>query len=80
MKNLWELTQPKWKGKVAFYDPLSKGTYPDWFNQTEMHHDDAMAAAYETQFGSELDRGEESATRAWVKAFAANGPLLTDSR
>ena len=77
--NLWELTLPEWKGKVAFYDPLSKPTYPDWFNQTEMHHDDAMAAAYETQFGSELDRGGESAMRAWVKAFAANGPLLTDS-
>ena len=80
VKNLWELTEPEWKGKVAFYDPLSKPTYPDWFNQTEMHHDDEMAAAYEAQFGKELDRGEESATRAWVKAFAANGPLLTDSR
>ena len=79
VKNLWELTLPEWKGKVAFYDPLSKPTYPDWFNQTEMHHDDAMAAAYETQFGQELDRSEESATATWVKAFAANGPLLTDS-
>jgi iron(III) transport system substrate-binding protein len=58
---------------------LSKPTYPDWWNQTEMHHDDAMAAAYETQFGTELDRSDESATAAWVRAFAANGPLLADS-
>ena len=44
-----------------------------------MHHDDEMAAAYETQFGTELDRSQQGAMRAWVKAFAANGPLLTDS-
>ena len=63
VKNLWELTLPEWKGKVAFYDPLSKPTYPDWFNQTEMHHDDAMAAAYETQFGKRARprRGERDA-------------------
>jgi iron(III) transport system substrate-binding protein len=79
VKNLWELTLPEWKGRVAFYDPLSKPTYPDWFNQTEMHHDDEMAAAYETQFGTELDRSQQGAMRAWVAAFAANGPLLTDS-
>lgn len=79
VKNLWELTTEKWKGKVAFYDPLSKGTYPDWFNQTETHYDDAMAEAYKAQFGKDLDGSEDSATSAWVKAFAQNGPLLSDS-
>jgi iron(III) transport system substrate-binding protein len=79
VKNIWELTTEKWRGKVAFYDPLSKGTYPDWFNQTETHHDDQMAAAYKAQFGKDLENGEDSATAAWVKAFAENGPLLSDS-
>jgi iron(III) transport system substrate-binding protein len=79
VKNIWELTTEKWRGKVAFYDPLSKGTYPDWFNQTETHHDDQMAAAYRAQFGKDLENGEDSATAAWVKAFAENGPLLSDS-
>ena len=80
VKNIWELTEPEWKGKVAFYDPLSKGTYPDWFNQTETHYDDDMAAAYKAHFGKDLaPDGEESATAAWVKAFAANGPLIADS-
>src|SRR5690606_16700348 len=79
VKNLWDLTREEWKGRVAFYDPLSKGTYPDWFNQTEMHHDGEMAAAYKAAFGKELDSREESATAAWVKAFAENEPLLTDS-
>lgn len=79
VKNIWELTTEKWKGKVAFYDPLSKGTYPDWFNQTETHYDDVMAEAYKTQFGKDIDGSEDSATSAWVKAFAQNGPLLSDS-
>jgi iron(III) transport system substrate-binding protein len=80
VKNIWELTQPEWKGKVTFYDPLSKGTYPDWFNQTETHFDDEMAAAYKAQFGKDIaPDDEESATAAWVKAFARNGPLIADS-
>ncbi|KQZ15123.1 ABC transporter substrate-binding protein [Mesorhizobium sp. Root554] len=80
VKNIWELTEPKWKGKVAFYDPLSKGTYPDWFNQTETHFDAEMKDAYKARFGKDIDTGgEESATAAWVKAFAQNGPLLADS-
>lgn len=80
IKNIWELADPKWKGKVAFYDPLSKGTYPDWFNQTAMHHDDEMKAAYKAQYGKDIDLGgEKSATAAWVKAFAQNSPLLADT-
>ncbi|MEO5325394.1 ABC transporter substrate-binding protein [Mesorhizobium sp. CC13] len=79
VKNLWELTEPKWKGKVAFYDPLSKGTYPDWFNQTATHDDAKMKEAYKANFGKDLDVGEDSATAAWVKAFAGNSPLLADA-
>jgi iron(III) transport system substrate-binding protein len=78
VKNLWELTQPQWHGKVAFYDPLVKGTYPDWFNQMAAHDDDQMRAAYKELTGEELVTDEESATAAWVKAFAQNGPLVRD--
>jgi iron(III) transport system substrate-binding protein len=79
VKNIWELTEPEWKGKVAFYDPLSKGTYTDWFNQMERHADEEVAAAYRSHFGKSLSTGQESATAAWVKAFAGNAPLLSDS-
>jgi iron(III) transport system substrate-binding protein len=79
VKNIWEVTEPKWKGKVAFYDPLSKPTYPDWFNQMASHADDAVAAAYREHFGKELETDEDSATAAWIKAFAANAPLIADS-
>lgn len=73
--NIWQLTLPEWRGRVAMQDPLGKPSYTDWFNQMATHGDDAMAAAYQAQFGQPIER----ATEAWVKALAANAPLLTDS-
>lgn len=73
--NIWQLTLPEWKGRVTMQDPLGKPSYTDWFNQMAMHGDDAMADAYRAQFGKDI----ENATQEWVKAMAANAPLLTDS-
>jgi iron(III) transport system substrate-binding protein len=79
VKNMWELTEPKWKGKVALQDPLGKASYVDWFNQLASNADDRIAAAYKERYGKDLKTGEASATAAWVKAFAENGPLLTEA-
>jgi iron(III) transport system substrate-binding protein len=75
--NIWQLTEPEWKGRVAMQDPLGKASYDSWFNQTEMHADDKIAAAYKSLYGKDLVTDEDSATKAFVKALAANGPLLT---
>nr|WP_245944970.1 ABC transporter substrate-binding protein [Pelagibacterium lacus] len=79
VSNIWQLTEPEYARKVAMLDPLVKPNYADWFNQMEMHYDDAMAAAYESHFGTPLETDEASATAAWVKAYAENQPLLGDS-
>ncbi|WP_128255338.1 ABC transporter substrate-binding protein [Falsirhodobacter deserti] len=79
VSNIWELTEPEWRGHVSMQDPLGKPSYTDWFNQMATHHDDAMAAAYEAHYGKPLETDESSATGAWVAAMAANQPLLTDS-
>jgi iron(III) transport system substrate-binding protein len=79
VKNIWELTEPNWKGKVALQDPLGKASYIDWFNQLASHADDKVAAAYKEKYGKDLKTEEASATAAWVKALAENGPLLTES-
>ncbi|WP_244640886.1 ABC transporter substrate-binding protein [Pelagibacterium lentulum] len=79
ISNIWELTEEPWHRKVAMQDPLGKPTYTDWFNQMEMHFDEAIADAYQSHYGFALETEEESATKAWVKALAANAPLLTDS-
>lgn len=76
--NVWELTQPEWQARVAVMDPLDKPIIADWFNQLDHAHDDAMSAAYQAHFGRAY-AGEDSATAAWVRAFAGNGPLISDS-
>ena len=76
--NIWELTEPKWKGKVAMVDPLTKGNYTDWFNQLETYGTDKVAAAYKAHFGKDLETSEKSAAAAWIKALAQNAPLATD--
>ena len=76
--NIWQLAEPEWSHRVAIVDPLSKSSYTDWFNQTEMHNDDAMRKAYEDLYGKPLESEFDTATKAWIAAFAANGPLLTD--
>jgi iron(III) transport system substrate-binding protein len=79
VSNIWELTEPKWKAKVAMQDPLGKASYVDWFNQMAKHGDDEVRAAYKERYGMDLQTDEASATAAWVKALAANAPLLTDA-
>jgi iron(III) transport system substrate-binding protein len=77
--NIWQLTQPEWKGKLAMLDLFDKPLYADWFNQIETHHDAEVAKAYEALYGKPLDLSGQTATAAWVKAFAENAPLLSDS-
>jgi iron(III) transport system substrate-binding protein len=78
VSNIWELTEPKWRGKIALVDPLTKGSYTDWFNQLETHGNDKVAAAYKTHFGKDIETTEKSAAAAWIKALAQNAPLATD--
>jgi iron(III) transport system substrate-binding protein len=77
--NIWQLTEPQWKGKLAMLDLFDKPLYADWFNQIETHHNADVAKAYEDLYGKKLETTEKSATAAWVKAFAQNEPLLSDS-
>lgn len=75
--NVWQLVDPEWNRRVSLMDPLEKPAYADWFNQLAEGHDAEMAAAYAAHYGKPFEG--ESATAAWVKAFAANGPLVADS-
>lgn len=79
VKNIWALTEPKWRGRFAMQDPLGKPTYTNWFNQMEDHFDSAIAEAYEEFYGKPFKSDQESATAAWVAALAKNQPLLTHS-
>lgn len=76
---VWDLTKPEWKGKLATQDPLGKPVYLQWFNQLDDHGAQALAGAYQEEFGKEVPGGESEAAKEWIKAIAANQPILTSS-
>lgn len=77
IKNIWQLTDPEWKGRVSIPDPLLRNETMFWFNQIETNQDDLMAKAYREHFNEDLPKDAESATSEWVKRFAANQPNVT---
>lgn len=76
IKNVWDLTDKKWRGKLALPDPQLFDYAPYWWNQLATHHDDAMKSAYKSHYGKTLKTDEDSATAAWIKALAQNSPQL----
>lgn len=77
VKNIWELTDPKWKGKVMFQDPLGKEVFTQWFTQMSEQGSEKLAAAYEQLGRGKLKLTEKDAAYQWVKGLAKNRPVLT---
>ncbi|MCI0476530.1 MAG: ABC transporter substrate-binding protein [Anaerolineales bacterium] len=78
--NLWDLTTPKWKGKVVTVDPLVRGDYLDLMTEIVLRSDE-MAKAYEAQFGKpiQLSSGVKSAGEQWIRDLYANDLILLKS-
>lgn len=78
--NLWDLTRPEWNGRVQMKDPLQTEENMNFLSGA-VQHADAMAAAYEKEFGEPitLSRGVENAGYEWIKRLKANGLVLTSS-
>jgi iron(III) transport system substrate-binding protein len=76
VKNLWELTQPEWKGKVVIEDPLADASTLSKL-LTYVSHADEMKQAYIDLYGSEpvLDADTPDAGWLWLKKFAQNAPI-----
>jgi len=73
--NLWELTQPEWKGRFFIEDPLNDASTLSKLI-TIVHHADDMKAAYVALYGKDpvLDADTPDAGWLWLKRFAQNGP------
>ena len=73
-KNIWELTEEKWKDKIFFKDPTSETvninflimlTTPEWTER--------LAKAYESQYGKAWESTEfESPAYQWIDGFLKN--------
>lgn len=77
--NLWQLTTPEWRGRVVMVDPLQRGDYLDLMTEIVLQSD-AMAAAYEAQFGSAIDLGgAANAGEKFIQDLFANDLVLVRS-
>jgi iron(III) transport system substrate-binding protein len=74
--NLWELTQPEWRGKVVIEDPLNDASTLSKLITIAFHADE-MKQAYVDLYGSEpvLDEDTPDAGWLWLKRFAQNAPI-----
>jgi iron(III) transport system substrate-binding protein len=76
IKNVWELTQPEWKGKFVIEDPLNDASTLSKLI-TLAYHADEMKQAYVDLYGKEpeLDSDTPDAGWLWFKRFAQNQPI-----
>jgi iron(III) transport system substrate-binding protein len=77
IKNLWEMTLPEWKGRVVMVDPSQRGDYLDFLTEVTLNAD-AMAAAYQQQFGKPitLASGVQNAGEQWIRDLFRNDLVL----
>ncbi|GAA3468324.1 ABC transporter substrate-binding protein [Nonomuraea roseola] len=79
VKNVWDLTEPEWAGKLVMQDPLGKPTVLSFFTQLDAHGNQALEQAYQAKYGKALEAGERSAAYEWIKRISGNRPVLTGS-
>jgi iron(III) transport system substrate-binding protein len=80
IQNVWEATEPQWKGLIQFKDPKSEGvnanfltmiTSPEWAAKLDK--------AYEQRYGKKLVLTTKNAGYEWIKMFFRNGLVLGNS-
>ena len=78
--SLWDLTRPEWRGRVQMKDPLLSAENMNFLQMT-VKYADAMAAAYEAEFGEplELSPGIPNAGCEWILRLVQNDLVLTTS-
>ncbi len=76
ISNIWELTEPEWKGRFFIEDPLNDASTLSKLI-TIAYHADEVKQAYIDLYGSEpvLDDDTPDAGWLWLKRFAQNGPI-----
>ena len=78
--NIWEFTEPKWKGKVVMKDPLASGT-TFMAVATLIEHADDLAGAYKRHTGKDivLSKGIKDAGYEFVYRFLKNDVVILKS-
>jgi iron(III) transport system substrate-binding protein len=77
IKNVWDITEPEWKGKFAWKDPLTTPQLITWMSLIVSDDNPAkLEAAYKQKYGTDLKTTEKNAGYELIKRIAANKPIL----
>lgn len=80
ISNVWELTNPEWKGLVQFKDPKSEGVNANFLTMiTSAEWSAKLEKAYEDLYGKKLVLTTENAGYEWIKRFFQNSLVLGNS-
>ncbi len=76
ISNWWQLTDPKWKGKIFIKDPINSAEDLGML-MSAIENADEFAAAYKELYGTDivLDDDTPDAGWMWLKKFAQNQPV-----
>jgi iron(III) transport system substrate-binding protein len=76
IKNMWDMTDAAWKGKLFIEDPLNDASQMGYL-VTIAAHPKELAVAYKEKFGKDpvLDADTPDAGWLWVKMLAKNKPI-----
>nr|WP_326185501.1 ABC transporter substrate-binding protein [uncultured Oscillibacter sp.] len=80
--NLWQLTEPQWKGKIMMQNPLDNLAWGSWITGFCVGEEpDRLAAAYKDLYGEELvlSDGCANAGYEFLKRLKENEPVFTAS-
>ena len=80
IKNVWEVTEAKWKGLVQFKDPKLEGVNQNFLTMlTSPELSAKLDKAYQAFYGKKLVLTTKNAGYEWIKRFFQNGLLLGNS-
>lgn len=80
--NIWQVTEPQWKGKIMMQDPLDNLSWGSWITGFCVGEvPDQLAAAYQELYGEELVLSEGCANAGYefLKRLHDNAPTYTAS-
>lgn len=80
LTNIWQITDPQYKGQFSMKDPYSEGVNFNFF--TMLTRDDIaaeLADAYKAYYGKDIELTTENAGYEFIKAVYENGVVLGTS-
>ena len=80
ISNVWETTEPQWRGLIQFKAPNSEGVNMNFLTMlTSPEWSQKLAQAYQNHYGRPITLTTPNAGYEWIKRFFDNGLVLGNS-